>query len=268
MNSDGTGQRQLTTPPGESLFPAWSPDGRRIVFVSGGAGNRQIFVMNSDGGWQRQLTGPPGESTVPVWSPDGARIAFVSTRDQGVRHLYVMNADGTGQTRLTRPEFFVANAFGKGEKYFATTGVLLQPGILHPAWSTDGTRIAFVIRIGRAEQQISVVNLSGSGNARVATGYAPAWSPDGKRMAFVVARVGDAQIYVMNADGTGARRLTPSGVNLLPAWSPDGRQIAFLASRNGGLAIYVMNADGSGERRLAPAAGDLSMLPVLSWRPR
>lgn len=87
-------------------------------------------------------------------------------------------------------------------------------------------------------------------------------------MAFVVARVGDAQLYVMDADGRHPGRLTSGGVNLLPAWSPDGRRIGFLASRNGDLAIFVMNADGTRERRLAAAAGDLSALPLFSWRPR
>lgn len=83
---------------------------------------------------------------------------------------------------------------------------------------------------------------------RISTGYAPAWSPDGRRLAFVVARVGDAQIYAMNADGKELRRLTPAGTHLLPAWSPDGRWIAFLSIRGGDLALWVMRPDGSGQR--------------------
>jgi TolB protein len=139
--------------------------------------------------------------------------------------------------------------------------------MLHPAWSPDGRRVTYVSRVGRAEQEIWTVNVDGSDRTRIATGYAPAWSLDGRHLAFVVARVGDAQIYAMNAAGTGLRRLTPSGLNLLPAWSLDGRSIAFLGSRDGALSVYVMGADGSGQRRLAPAAGDLSALPILSWRP-
>lgn len=267
MNADGSGQRPLTASPGINTFPAWSPDGQRIVFVSTRGGNPQIFVMNADGSGQTSLTGPPGESTVPVWSADGRRIAFVSTRDQGLPELYVMNADGTGQKQLTQPELYVANAFGRGQQRLAPEGILLRPGVLHPAWSPNGRQIAFVTRVGRAEQSIQVVNPDGSGRARVATGYAPAWAPDGHRIAFVVARVGDAQIYVMNTDRSRLQRLTPLGVNLLPIWSPDGRRIAFLASRDGSLGVYVMNADGSGQRRLGPAAGDLTKLPILSWKP-
>ncbi len=267
MNADGSGQRWLTAAPGINTFPAWSPDGRRILFVSGRQGSPQIYVMKGDGSGQKKLTSPPGESTVPVWSPDGRRIAFVSTRDQGVPEFYVMNADGSKQKRLTKPEPYVANAFSRGEQRLEAGGILLRPGVLHPAWSPDGKRIAFVTRVGRAEQSIQVVNADGSGRARLATGYAPAWSPDGQRVAFVVARVGDAQIYVMNTDGSSLKRLTPLGVNLLPTWSPDGRHIAFLASRDGGLGLYVMNADGSGQQRLADVAGDLSVLPIFSWKP-
>ena len=269
MNADGAGQRPLTRPPGEGLFPAWSPDGRRIVYVSHREDDEQIAVMDAGGAGRHTLTTPPGKNTVPVWSPDGTRIAFISTRDDGVPELYVMNPDGSAQRRLTTPDVYVSNAYGRGEKHLAPVGVLLRPGVLHPAWSPDGSRIAFVIRVGRAEQQISAVELKTGTATRIATGYAPAWSPDGTRMAFVVARVGDAQIYAARADGSHAVRLTPSGISLLPAWSPDGRRIAFLGSRGpGGLGIYVMDADGSHVRRVGDAAGDLSMLPVLAWKPR
>ncbi len=271
MNADGTGQQRLTNPPGTSTFPAWSPDGKRIAFVSSLAGDPQIYIMHADGSGQRRLTGPPGRSTVPVWSPEGRHIAFISTRDRDVPELYVMDADGTVQRRLTDPELVITRlpySAGGRSAPGVEGGVLLRPGVLHPAWSPDGRRVTYVSRVGRAEQEISAVNLDGSERVRITTGYAPAWSPNGRRLAFVVARVADAQIYLMNADGSALRRITPSGLNLLPTWSPDGQSIAFLGSRDGALSVYVMNADGSGQRRLAAVAGDLSTLPILSWRPR
>jgi Tol biopolymer transport system component len=268
MNADGSAPRRLTASPGSNTFPAWSPDGRRIVFVSDRDGSGpQIFVMTSNGSGQTHLTLPPGTSTVPVWSPDGHRIAYVSTRDQGLPELYVMNADGTRQERLTDPELYVANAYSKGQQRLVPEGILLRPGVLHPAWSPEGTQIAYVIRVGLYEQAIQTVTPDGRTRARLASGYAPAWAPDGYRIAFVRSRHSDAQIYVMDNDRSRLLLLTPQGVNLLPTWSPDGRRIAFLATREAGLGVYVMNADGSGQRRLGSAAGDLANLPALSWRP-
>ena len=122
-------------------------------------------------------------------------------------------------------------------------------------WSPDGRTIYF----GRY-----LVRTDGSGARRLP--YIPltaVWSPDGRRIAFaskphwcmtghssvLLRRTTD--IYVMNADGSGTRKLTHNArYNAEPAWSPDGRKIAFRSTRNGNRDIYVMNADGSGKRNL------------------
>jgi TolB protein len=85
--------------------------------------------------------------------------------------------------------------------------------------------------------------------------FAPAWSPDGARLAYVSYRDGNAEIYLVRPDGSGARRLTrDSGEDLSPAWSPVGRRLAFASNRSGEYEIYVMGADGSGARRLTRLA--------------
>jgi Tol biopolymer transport system component len=97
----------------------------------------------------------------------------------------------------------------------------------------------------------------------------PAWSPDGSRIAFASAREGSFDIYVMNADGKGTKRLTSSNANDQgPSWSPDGSRIAFTRSSDGG-HVWLMNADGTGEHRLTDddttAEGEPSWSPDGRW---
>jgi Tol biopolymer transport system component len=208
MNADGSGQRRL----GGGSPGSWSPDGQEIVFSRGGS-DRDVYVMNADGSSQRNLTGNPARDGNPVWSPDGQKIAFLSDRD-GNLEVYVMNADGGGQRNLTR-----------------------NPAADRPAaWSPDGQKIAFTSdRDGNGE--IYVMNADGSGQRNLTRTpgvdeYTFAWSPDGRKIAFVSVRdtnlsgLGNSEVYVMNADGSGQRRLTrrPGGTDISPAWSPGGRQ--------------------------------------------
>jgi Tol biopolymer transport system component len=217
-----------------------------IAFVRGS----ELYVMNADGSEQRRLTGNARPVT-PAWSPDGRAIAFVTDRD-GNAEVYVMNVDGSEQRNLTRD----------------------PASDREPAWSPDGRRIAFE-RWHDGSAEIHVMNADGSGPGNqtryLANGVHPVWSPGGQRIAFVrkisfmaPPRVGGPPgfrilyrpyLYVVDADGSGIRRLTPDPVygDLSPDWSPDGTTIRF--------GRYVVNADGSGLRRLTrtiPLSGALS----------
>ena len=233
MNADGTGVTRLTNNQRDNYGPSWSPDGRRIAFVSTRDGNDEIYVMDAGGSGQVRLTDDSAWDYAPIWSPDGRRIAF--TRQDDNDAIYAINADGSGLTLLTDNQ----------DDYQDDQS---------PIWSPDGRRIAFTSsRDGNGE--IYLMNADGSGQTRLtdnpALDYAPVWSPDGRRVAFTSKRDDNYEIYVMNADGSGQTRLTDNPArDWNPIWSPDGRRIAFQSSRDGGPSIYVMNADGAGKTQL------------------
>jgi hypothetical protein len=128
----------LTRNPAGDTFPAWSPDGERILFNSDRDGNSEIYVMDADGSDPTNLTGNPASDFYADWSPDGTVIAFTSDRN-GSGQIYVMRADGSEPTALTD------HPAGNGA----------------PAWSPDGTRIVFTsYRDGPGE--IYTMNADGS----------------------------------------------------------------------------------------------------------
>ena len=97
-------------------------------------------------------------------------------------------------------------------------------------------------------EEVGTVETNGAATVAEVT----AWSPDGSRIAFASDRNGDQEIFVMNADGTGAVNLTssPGSEEVYPAWTPDGQRILFATARDGDAEIYIMNADGSDQTNL------------------
>ena len=258
INADGSGLRRLTRNAVRRLGAG---------LVSGRAEDRLVEPQPRHGGGRlrderrRQRSAEPdAEAGQPRWARAGRRTGGRSCSRQcplgspprasgwPYRDVYVMNADGSGQRNLTpTPEA------GAGD----------------PAWSPDGQHIAFTRLAGPpGEVRIVVMNADGSAKHAVTPtlahpgdrGPAAVWSPDGRRIAFW----DDFAIYVVNADGSGLRRLARNAFEG-PSWSPDGRKLIFVRllhpkcrpardtppppSCQAG-DLWVMNADGSGQRNL------------------
>jgi Tol biopolymer transport system component len=199
----------------------------------------------------------------PRYSPDGTRIAYWNYGG-GQCDLWVMNADGSGQTKLTN-----------------ATACDYQS----PAWSADGTQLAFVRTPPDGNNSsIGLIASDGSSETIVASappgGYYlhPAWSPDGARIAFSGSTTyhGNQDIYLINPDGTGLTNLTATPGDReasfhFPSWAPDGSQLVFTQGAGGqeGVAspgIYAMNADGTNLHPLLFPIG-CGAVAAVSWSP-
>lgn len=260
MNAIGGDRTRIEASPGDVHAFAVSPNGDRIAYTHGpGAGLWDIYTMDVDGSNRVQLTGLAGPFTgrdvFPAWSPDGLRIAYQSGRDfaEGELHdIFVMSANGKGRVNITNSP----SAWDRT-----------------PAWSPDGTRIAFSSD-RQPSRSIYVMNPDGGDVRPLTTGtqvgdWYPEWSPDGSQIAFskslsqAAPNLGTpAEIFVMNADGTGLEQLTDFGPQfeaLSADWSPDGGWIVFYVIRAPccqTVDIYVMRKDGTDLVRLLSGGGE------------
>jgi hypothetical protein len=177
----------------------------------------------------------PNPGPTPILPPGGnGKIVF--ERDG---RIFVMEADGANQTQLT------------------TTALDSQP-----AWSPDGTKIAFMSMRTPPYPNVYVMNADGSHPVRLSINnndegnHDPAWSPDGAKIVFVRDHASSSKIYVMNANGSNPVRLTHTedAREVDPAWSPDGGKIAFVRREPDPvhIGIYVIDADGSNPTSLTP----------------
>jgi PKD repeat protein len=240
MAPDGTDPVRLTTNSVYDGEPVWSPDGTRIAFTSTRAGTLDTWVMNADGTGAARLTVHNAADISPTWSPDGHSIAFASNRS-GYGDIYTMNADGSGPRIL-----------------YGSTAVEDAP-----SWSPDGQWVAFT----RATQIVKVRHDGVQLTALTSAAQAPAWSPDGDQIAFSSNRDGNAELYVMAADGTAQTRLTTTPeAERFPSWTPDGQhllhdrvtatisQLARTAADGASTSLLTSGSTHSSDADAAPAA--------------
>ncbi|MCI0432292.1 MAG: hypothetical protein L0271_01395 [Gemmatimonadetes bacterium] len=266
-NANGAGENLLTVHPARDIDPAWSPDRSRIAFATDRDGNFEIYAMDDDGSNPIRLTSHPAHDHSPNWSPDGTKIAFIRDHSTGVGggSIWVMNAGGSNAIQLTAPQFdrdaFDVDpvwspdgqriAFSRFERGL-TPGIYSmrsdgsevrrlsshQPGAMtgqgvieterHPAWSPDGSRIAFaryVCAYGDygCYETITVKALDGREDFLPVTGSEPAWSVDGRHIAYTATSCDlyfsvcrPEGIRIVRADGSSDFGLGIVGTG--PAW--------------------------------------------------
>lgn len=154
----------------------------------------------------------------------------------------------------------IADADGQG----AATALTSVEPIISPAWSPDGSKLAYVSF--EKKKPVIYVHSLASGQRHIVANFkgsnsAPAWSPDGRRLAIVLSKDGNSQIYSVAADGSGVQRLTQSaGIDTEPRYSPDGGSIYFTSDRGGSPQIYRTGANG-GEAQRVTFEGSYNVSP-------
>lgn len=230
--ADGSGRARISRAGELAQHLSWSPDGSQLIVAYGqldGLGRAGSWLLAPNGSGERFL----GDYLwSPEWSPDGSQIAYRNYISSGDSDIYVMAPDGSGVRRLTT-----------------------APGDdLIPQWSPDGRQILYQRDFRSGTPALWLMTADSLERRKLdlpVPAWNPRWSPDGKRIAFDNQRA----VWVVNADGTGARPLTANcsasggctGTETYrsPAWSPDGRRIAYGKWQGGRQFLVVARADGA-----------------------
>jgi len=260
MNADGSDVVQLTDSGGKNRAPAWSPDGKKIAFMSNRAnsGLWNIFVMNADGTDVTNLTDKHANNITPNWSPDGAEIVFASDFWGDATNVCTMNSDGTNIKQVTN--------MARGQSAFC------------PSYSRDGKELFYMSNgsgsFAITKTDLSPGNLTNLTQLNKKSSVYPNVSPvEGK-----IVYSGDTanridlnnpqiDIFVLTTATGDNVQLTSTSVNetsiwnQYPAWSPDGTKIVFSSNRSQGIwqqfgidtpitQLYVMDPDGKNVYRI------------------
>ena len=245
MDYDGRNIRQITRDHQLAVAPAWSPDGRKLVYTSYRQGNPDLYIYNLDSGKIRVLAAFPGMNGAASWSPDGSSLAITLSRD-GNPEIYRISPDGSRPRRLTRSRsvetsptwspdgrnlFFISDRYG-GPNIYTMSAEGGPPNLVvrsgqndDPSVSPRGDKIVFTSSRGGGGFNIWVADLAGGSPANLTSELRgnsehPGWAPDGRHIVFG----NEGRIMVMDASGADKRILTSHdripGKNFSPAWGP------------------------------------------------
>ncbi|PYP91589.1 MAG: Tol-Pal system beta propeller repeat protein TolB [Candidatus Angelobacter sp. Gp1-AA117] len=201
----------------------------RIFYISSRNGHKEVWVMDYDGAGQQQLTHLNSIALSPRISPDNSRVAFSGlSNDSWQILMYSMDLG-----RLVSFQRFPGGNYS-------------------PAWSSDGTKLAFSSSMRSGDPEIFTVDATGANPKRLTSfkgsDVSPVWNPKTNgQIAWVSGRNGLPQIFLMDADGSNVQQITSEGYAVSPSWSPNGLLLTFAWRRHygpgapGGQDIYIMN---------------------------
>lgn len=196
--------RRVSSGGGTNISPAFSPDGKTLVYASGLDGVDLVSMQVAGGGGQQRVTvGRGSTNSQPTFSPDGRRIAFTSNR-------------------IGRPEIYITGADGADTELLTTSGFGDQLYRSDPSWSPDGRFVAFSTQV-EGRFQIATIGLRDRGvkqHTIDGVNEDPSWSPDARHLVFSSTRSGTRQLWVLDTESGRLRQLTHGAPARMSAWSP------------------------------------------------
>jgi TolB protein len=244
-DSDGYNPQVVVRSREALLSPKWSPDGRRIAYVSFESGNSAIYVQDLGTGSRQVVSANRGINSAPAFSPDGSRLV-VSLSKGGNPDLYMLDLSTRATTQLTR--------------HFAID--------TEPVWAPDGQTIYFTSdRSGRP--QIYQMPPSGGEGTRVTFGGQYNASPSvvdakGVKLAMVQGSGNVYRIAIVDRATNQSNLVSPGSQDEAPSFAPNGSMLLYAASEGSRGVLYAVSADGRVRQRLGLAEGDVR---EPSWGP-
>lgn len=237
-DADGANEHVIVESPDPIMSPAWSPDGRRIAYVSFEGYHSSIFIQTLRTGNRIRVSDAPGINGAPTFSPDGRKLALTLGGPDGNLDIHVMDLATRETTRLTT------------NRAIDTEG----------SWTPDGRQIYFTSDRGGGPQiyRMSVsggeperVTFEGSYNAR------PRLSPDGTKLAMVHLDRGNYRIAVMGLDDRQVLVLSTGRQDESPSFAPNSDTLIYATRQQGNGVLETVTADGLVRQRLASGEGDV-----------